>query len=298
MRGARFLLAVCAALALSGCVHEQYAQQPSPRAAAPAPPARHLYSTLSGLRAAGLRAAGLSGRRCAARGRRRSRPVQFENAPRRFTRRAPPSPPPPAVGGPYVAATSSYASAPAAVVDGGGEPSGPTRSMPATSSRRGVRPGRHHQQLHRRRRRQGQPAVDRRGDGARLSPTSNWRTRSPRGSSKVIVREPHVSVEVETYRPFFHPRRSDDAGTISLRRQHDRGNGDRHRRRLCAARVQDDGGAHAQGRRAADSARKCRSIIPCAPATPSSSRSGGFRSLKSMVPAVVMARGLSRGHPA
>ena len=45
MRGARFLLAVCATLALAGCVHEQYAQQASPRAAAPAPPARHLYST-------------------------------------------------------------------------------------------------------------------------------------------------------------------------------------------------------------------------------------------------------------
>jgi protein involved in polysaccharide export with SLBB domain len=42
MRGARFLLAVCAALALAGCVHEQYAQQPSARATAPA---RHLYST-------------------------------------------------------------------------------------------------------------------------------------------------------------------------------------------------------------------------------------------------------------
>jgi polysaccharide export outer membrane protein len=44
MRGARLLLAAGAALALSGCMHEQTAQQADARATMPAAPARHLYS--------------------------------------------------------------------------------------------------------------------------------------------------------------------------------------------------------------------------------------------------------------
>jgi len=44
MRGARLLLAAGAALALSGCMHEQVAQQTDVRATVSVPPPRHLYS--------------------------------------------------------------------------------------------------------------------------------------------------------------------------------------------------------------------------------------------------------------
>ena len=117
MRGARFLLAVCAALALAGCVHEQYAQQASPRGTASAPPARHLYSTSPAYaqqayeqpaysmvesQPASADDRGLFNSRTAA-------PVDTAPAP-------PPPPSPPAVGGPYVAAPYGNASARAAVV--------------------------------------------------------------------------------------------------------------------------------------------------------------------------------------
>ena len=203
MRGARFLLAVCAALALAGCVHEQYAQQASPRATAPAPPARHLYSTspayaqqayeepanqIVDARPATADDRGLFNSRTAA-------PV--------YTRPAP-SPPssPPAVGGPYVAATSSYASAPAAVVvaavserpytlDAGDKlrvvvfgQDGITNSYTVDASGKVNLPliG----------------AVTARGlTNQQLADAITARLKQG------YVREPHVSVEVETYRPFF-----------------------------------------------------------------------------------------------
>ncbi len=200
MRGARFLLAVCAALTLAGCVHEQYAQQASPPATAPPPPARHLYSTspayaqqayeqpayqMVEARPASADDRGLFNSRTAA-------PVYS----------APPPSLPPAVGGPYVAAPPSYASAPAAVV------------MPAASDR---------------------PYTLDTGDRLRVvvfgqdgitnsySVDASGKVNLPligsvtaRGltnqqladaiSTRLkqgYVREPHVSVEVEAYRPFF-----------------------------------------------------------------------------------------------
>ena len=52
------------------------------------------------------------------------------------------------------------------------------------------------------------------------------------------VREPHVTVEVEAYRPFFILGEVTNPGPVSLRRRHDGGEGDRDRRRLCPARQQ------------------------------------------------------------
>ena len=60
------------------------------------------------------------------------------------------------------------------------------------------------------------------------------------------VREPHVSVEVGDLPAVLHPRRGDHAGAVSLRRRHDGGEGDRDRRRLCPARLQEDGRTHPQ----------------------------------------------------
>lgn len=204
MRGARFLLAaVGAALALSGCVHEQYAQQPSPRATAPAP-ARHLYSSSPAYaqqayeqpihqmvesQPAPANNRGLLNAHAAA-------PVYAAAPP------LPPPSPPPAVGGPYVAAPYGYASATEAVV------------TPAASE---------------------QPYTLDAGDKLRVvvfgqdGITNSYTVDaggkvnlpligaiSARGLTNQqlagaiaarlkqgFVREPHVSVEVETYRPFF-----------------------------------------------------------------------------------------------
>jgi polysaccharide export outer membrane protein len=203
MRGARFLLAVCAALALAGCVHEQYAQQPGPRAAAPAPSARHLYSTspayaqqayeqpfhqMDEAQPASADDRGLFNVRTDA-------PVYA----------APPPPPPrpsPAVGGPYVAEPYGYAAAPAAVVtaavserpytlDTGDRlrvvvfgQDGITNSYTVDAGGKVNLPliG----------------AVTARGlTNQQLAAAITARLKQG------YVREPHVSVEVETYRPFF-----------------------------------------------------------------------------------------------
>jgi polysaccharide export outer membrane protein len=201
MRGARLLLAVCAALALSGCVHEQYAQQPSPRA--PAPPARHLYSTSPAYAQQAYEE-------------QPQRTMESQRAPvddrglfNSYASYAaspvyspPPSPAPAAMGGPYVAASSSYASAPAAVVvaaaserpytlDAGDKlrivvfgQDGITNSYTVDASGKVNLPliG----------------AVTARGlTNQQLADAIAARLKQG------FVREPHVSVEVETYRPFF-----------------------------------------------------------------------------------------------
>jgi len=206
MRGARFLLAVGAALALSGCVHEQYAQQVSPRATAPAPSARHLYSTSPAYAQQAY-----------------EQPIyqMVESQPARANNRGlfnskafapvstaapPPSPPPgPAIGGPYVAPVAppyGYASAPAAVVvpvareqpytlDAGDKlrvvvfgQDGITNSYTVDAGGKVNLPliG----------------AVTARGlTNQQLAGAIAARLKQG------FVREPHVSVEVETYRPFF-----------------------------------------------------------------------------------------------
>ena len=103
----------------------------------------------------------------------------------------------PPQGGPYVAAPYGYASAPANV------PQAYYARQRRQAARRGVRPGRHHQQLH-----WSMPAAIsicrwsaacRRAATARSNSSQMIAERLKQG----YVREPHVSVEVEAYRPFF-----------------------------------------------------------------------------------------------
>jgi protein involved in polysaccharide export with SLBB domain len=202
MRGARLLLAVCAAMALSGCVHEQYAQQATPRATAPAPPARHLYSTSPAYaqqayeqpanqvveaQPASADNRGLFKSRAAA-------PV--------YTAPVAPSPPPPAVGGPYVAAPDTYASVPVAIVT----PAARERPYTLDTGDRlrvvvfgqdGIT---------------NSYAVDAGGKvnlpliGAVTARGLTNQQLADAISARLkqgYVRDPHVSVEVETYRPFF-----------------------------------------------------------------------------------------------
>ena len=182
MRGARFLLAFCAALALAGCVHEQYAQQPSPRATSPAAPARHLYS---------------------------ASPAYAQQAYEQPAYQMVDAPPAPTDDRGLFnsrAAAPVYA-APRATARrwrtlcccaiqlrlraggcryGGGERPALHARYGRQAARRGVRPGRHHQQLRRRCRRQGQPSVDRCGDGARSHQPAIGGRDHRRGSSKVM----------------------------------------------------------------------------------------------------------------
>ena len=196
MRGVRILSAVGAVLALSGCVHEQYAQEPSPRADASVPSSRYLYSSSPAYaqrayeqpqhRSAELRTVPGD-----------DRGLINSNASAQVA-----AAPPPAIGGPYVAAQEAYASVPATtaalpaaeppytldagdklrvvvfgqdgisnsyVVDAGGKVNLP---LVGAINARGLT----NQQL--------AAAIT-----ARLK--------------QGYVRDPHVSVEVDTYRPFF-----------------------------------------------------------------------------------------------
>ena len=199
MRGARFLLAFCAALALAGCVHEQYAQQPSPRATSQAAPARHLYSASPAYAQQAYEQPAYQ-------------MVEAPPAPTDdrglFNSRTPApvyaahAPPPPAVGGPYVAAPSSYASVPAAVVT----PAASDRPYTLDTGDRlrvvvfgqdGIT---------------NSYAVDAGGKvnlpliGAVMARGLTNQQLADAITTRLkqgYVREPHVSVEVETYRPFF-----------------------------------------------------------------------------------------------
>ena len=205
MRGARFLLALGAALALSGCVHEQYAQQASPRASAPASSARDLYSTSPAYaqqayeqptyqmvesQPAPANDRGLFSSKAAA-------PVYASRPP------PPPSPRPTlAAGGPYVAAPYGYASAPAAVV----VPAAHERpyTLDAGDKLRIVVFGQDGIT--------NSYTVDAGGNvnlpligivPARGSGTAQLSKMIADRLKQGYVREPHVTVEVEAYRPFF-----------------------------------------------------------------------------------------------
>ena len=75
-----------------------------------------------------------------------------------------------------------------------------------------------------------------------------------RALSRVIAAKPQAGLRARTVGQrrgrglpaVLHSRRSDDARPISLRRQHDGGNGDRDCRRLRAARLEGQGAGHAQ----------------------------------------------------
>jgi protein involved in polysaccharide export with SLBB domain len=197
MRGARFLLAVCAALALAGCVHEQYAQQPSARATASAPPARHLYSTSP---AYAQQAYEQPAYQIVD-----AQPASVDDR-GLFNSRAAPSPPPPrpapAVGGPYVAAPYVYAAAPAAIVTAAVSERPYTldtgdRLRVVVFGQDGIT---------------NSYAVDAGGKvnlpligavTARGLTNQQLADAITARLKQGYVREPHVSVEVEAYRPFF-----------------------------------------------------------------------------------------------
>jgi hypothetical protein len=194
MRGARLLLAAGAALALSGCVHEQTAQQADARATIPAPPARHLYS---GSPVYAQQAYEQSVRRTE---RVRTAPGDDRGLFNSESRDPTPVTTEPAVGGPFVAVPDAYAAVPASApvavdrpytLDAGDKlrvvvfgQDGITNTYVVDASGKVNLPliG----------------AVGARGlTNQQLAATIASRLKQG------YVREPHVSVEVETYRPFF-----------------------------------------------------------------------------------------------
>lgn len=203
MRCARFLVAVSIALALSGCVHDQYAQQGQQgnlRATAPEPSARHLYSTSPAYAQQAYeqpydepdaRWVPASNRGFFA-----SRPT----APRPAEPVYVAPPPPMAVGGPYVAAADVYASAPFVVpaaaeraytLDAGDKLRVVVFGQDGISNTYTVDAGG----------KVNMPligAVTARGlTNQQLAAAITARLKQG------FVRDPHVTVEVETYRPFF-----------------------------------------------------------------------------------------------
>lgn len=203
MRCARFLLAFGAALVLSGCVHEQYAQQSNVRTSAPSPSARHLYSTSPAYaqqayeqeiyEAPAVRPMPASNRGFVTSQRSAPPPVEQVYV-------APPPPAPVAVGGPYFPASDVYASTPIVVpaaveqaytLDAGDKlrvvvfgQDGITNSYTVDASGKVNMPliG----------------AVTARGlTNQQLAAAITAKLKQG------FVREPHVTVEVETYRPFF-----------------------------------------------------------------------------------------------
>ncbi|HKA76383.1 MAG TPA: polysaccharide biosynthesis/export family protein [Pseudolabrys sp.] len=203
MRCARFLLAAGIALVLSGCVHEQYAQQGSARTSAPSPSARHLYSTSPAYaqqayeqvtyEAPVVRPMPVSNRGFFTL--RRNAPPPAEPV---YV--APPPPAPMAVGGPYVAAPDVYASVPIVVpaaveqaytLDAGDKlrvvvfgQDGITNSYTVDAS--------------------GKVNMPLIGAVAARGLTNQQLAAAITAKLKQgFVREPHVTVEVETYRPFF-----------------------------------------------------------------------------------------------
>ena len=69
-----------------------------------------------------------------------------------------------------------------------------------------------------------------------------------------FIREPHVAVEIEAYRPFFILGEVTAARPISLRRRHDGRDRGRDRRRLWAARLPQDRDGHPHHQRPAGAA--------------------------------------------
>ena len=89
------------------------------------------------------------------------------------------------------------------------------------------------------------------------------------------VRDPHVAVEIEAYRPFFILGEVTQPGPISLRRQHDGGDGGGDRRRLRPARLQEIRHHQPQLRRPSLSVRDADHAPRSDPATRSRCRSAG-----------------------
>ena len=142
------------------------------------------------------------------------------------------------------------------------------------AARRGVRPGRHHQHLHRRRRRQCQPAADRQRAGARLFDAAAVAD-DRRAAQAGLCARAACQRRGRDLPAVLHSRRGDQSRPISLRRQHDGGDRDGDRRRLCPARQPRTRSSSPATRPASRCTATCRSASRCAPAIPSWSRSGG-----------------------
>ena len=201
MRGARFWLAVSAALALSGCVHERYAQQQTVRVAAPASPSRDLYSSSPAY------AQQAYDQRYDVVEAPRSRPTSRglfnakSAAPVYAAQPAPRLPPPPAVGGPYVAAPI-YAAVPAAVVLPAANE--PPYTLDSGDKLRVVvfgQDGISNSYIVDAGGKVNLPLVG--AVNARGLTNQQLAAAITAQLKQGFVRDPHVSVEVETYRPFF-----------------------------------------------------------------------------------------------
>jgi len=193
MRGARLLLAISAALALSGCLHEQqYAEREPP---ATAPSSRHLYS------ASPAYAQEAYEEQTA-----RSTPPRVSAVKARGFLNSTARPPAPAAaapaGGPYVSAGEAYAAAPAVSVTRAGAEQPYT--LDAGDKLRVVVFGQDGIS--------NTYVVDASGKvnlpligavGARGLTNQQLAAAIASRLQQGFVREPHVSVEVETYRPFF-----------------------------------------------------------------------------------------------
>ncbi len=205
MRCARFLVAVSVALVLSGCVHEQYAQQGqqgNARATAPELSARHLYSTSPAYAQQAyeqpydepdVRWVPASNRGFFASQRTAPQPAEPVYV-------APPPPAPMAVGGPYVAGADVYASAPVVVpaaaeraytLDAGDKLRVVVFGQDGISNTYTVDAGG----------KVNMPLIG--AVTARGLTNQQLAAAITEKLKQGFVREPHVSVEIETYRPFF-----------------------------------------------------------------------------------------------
>jgi len=204
MPGARFLLAVATALAISGCARQpQDVQQASAQAYAPSPAADSLYSTSPGYaqlayEQGGFRPLAAQPSSTASRG--LLAPEQTARASAVPADVAPASPPPARLGGPYVSAADAYASAPM-VTPAASEPAytldagdklrivvfgqdGITNSYVVDASGK-----------------VNMPLIG--AVTARGLTNQQLAAAIATGLKRGFIREPHVTAEIETYRPFF-----------------------------------------------------------------------------------------------
>ena len=255
MRGARFLLAALVALAAAGCMRHDAGRSRRPRRV-----------PLAGERAGtdGTRNGRCKSLTCCNTCRRR--PRQREPSLQRSAARAAAAPSDRALRGGACQLCLGLA-LPAAALHA---------RCRRQIARRGVRPGRHYQHLHRRCRRQCEPAADRHRAGARHHHAAAVATHRRAAQAGLRARAA-CDGRGRDLPAVLHPRRGDHAGAVSLRRRHDGGEGDRDRRRLCAARLQADRRTDPQRARPADQVRRAAQLSACAPATPCWSRSGGSR---------------------
>ncbi len=204
MRGARFLFAVGVALAISGCARQpQYAQQTAPQSYASSSSAGRLYSSspASAQQAYEQSVYEPPETRPASTGSRgvftSQQAMQTPAAPV-YVARA--SPPPAAVGGPYVAASDAYASAPVPMQAAGEQ----AYTLDAGDKLRVIVFGQDGITNNYTVDASGKVNLPLIGATTARGLTNQQLAAAITARLKQgFVREPHVTVEIETYRPFF-----------------------------------------------------------------------------------------------